>query len=103
MGVFCSQEVVRFNRLIVVIRHSLVQLKKAIKGIIVMSSSLENMFNCFVFQRVPPEWEAAAYPCLKPLAAWIEDFFHRLEFLQSWLADPHRGGHTGLQDCVPAA
>jgi hypothetical protein len=30
-----------------------------------MSGPLENMYNCFLFNRVPPAWENAGYPCLK--------------------------------------
>jgi dynein heavy chain len=51
---------VRFNHLISVMSKSLSQLKKAIKGLVVMSSQLEEMHQCFLFQRVPPAWEAAA-------------------------------------------
>ena len=35
------------------------------QGEVVMSSELEVMYNCFVFQTVPPAWTAAGYPCLK--------------------------------------
>ena len=52
-----------------------------------MSSSLEMMYNCFVFQKVPPSWEEAGYPCLKPLPSWIEDFFARIDFMGNWLTE----------------
>jgi dynein heavy chain len=52
-----------------------------------MSNELEHMYNCFVFQKVPPVWEEAGYPCLKPLPSWIEDFFNRIEFMNRWLCD----------------
>lgn len=85
LGVFLSQEIVRFNGLIDVIRSTLRELQRAIKGEVVMSSDLELMYNCFVFQKVPDAWEKAGYPCLKPLAAWIEDFMLRISFIDSWL------------------
>merc|ERR1712086_10492 len=87
LGVFLSQELVRFNALQKVIKASLVMLKKAIKGLIVMSGELEDMYNCFIFQRVPPTWEKAGYPCLKPLASWTEDYFQRIVFMGAWLED----------------
>ncbi len=87
LGVFLSQELVRFNQLMKVISTSLKMLQKAIKGFVVMSNSLELIYNCFLLQRVPEEWEKAGYPCLKPLASWTEDFFARLDFMRRWLFD----------------
>merc|ERR1712166_606628 len=87
MGVFLSQEILRFNVMLGVMKASLHQLQRAIKGLIVMSGPLEDMYNSFVFHRVPPDWEKNGYPCLKPLASWTEDHFSRLEFTQSWLVD----------------
>ena len=84
-GVFLSQETIRFNGLIKVMKHSLLMLKKAIKGLVVMSGPLEQMYNGFLLQRIPNEWETAGYPCLKPLGSWTEDFFRRIEFTQQWV------------------
>eukprot|EP00947_MAST-08B_sp_MAST-8B-sp1_P005754 g5754.t1 len=85
MGVFCGQEMVRFNGLVKVVRKTLADLKRAIKGLVVMSASLEDMFNRFIYQRVPDSWEKAGYPCLKPLASWTQDFFRRLEMMDEWI------------------
>ena len=64
LGVFLSQELVRFNELISVMKSTLFQLQRAIKGIVVMSGPLEAMYNAFLFQQQPPAWEKAGYPCL---------------------------------------
>jgi dynein heavy chain len=85
LGVFLEQEMVRFNRLLKVMKSTLEQLSKAVRGLVVMSSSLETMFSCFLFQKVPPDWEAAAYPSLKPLGSWVEDLLERLASLRKWL------------------
>ena len=85
LGVFLSQEMSRFNDLVEVISKSLVDLKRAIKGLIVMSGPLEEMFKCFVFQQIPPVWEAVAFPSLKPLGPWQVDFFKRIEMVDKWL------------------
>ena len=85
LGVFLSQELVRFNELISVMKSTLFQLQRAIKGIVVMSGPLEAMYNAFLFQQQPPAWEKAGYPCLKPLASWVEDHFGRLKFMGDWL------------------
>lgn len=86
LGVFLGQELIRFNGLIDVMRASLREIQRAIKGEVVMSSELERMYNCFVFQKVPPRWEEAGYPCLKPLPSWVEDFILRISFMDGWLS-----------------
>ena len=90
LGVFLGQELIRFNELIVVMSASLNQLQRAIKGEVVMDSVLENMYSCFVFQKVPPAWENAGYPCLKPLPSWTEDFLSRIAFMGKWLREGPR-------------
>lgn len=60
-------------------------MKDAINGFVVMSSMLEAMFNNMALKKVPLNWEEAAYPSLKPLAAWFEELVQRLEFMQRWL------------------
>lgn len=87
LGVFLSQEMIRFNFLIRVMKNTLEMLKRAIKGLVVMSGALEKMYNGFLIQQIPKEWEEAGYPCLKPLASWIEDFFARIMFTNEWLVN----------------
>jgi len=64
------QEVSRFNKLLTVMRNSLMLLKRAIRGFIVMSEELDSMYNSFQNGRVPKNWEKVAYPSLKPLTSW---------------------------------
>jgi len=85
LGVFFEQEVNRMNKLISVIGKSLKDLQLSIQGLVVMSSELEEMFRCFLFNQVPPQWVKAAYPSLKPLASWFEDFKARVNEFRKWL------------------
>jgi dynein heavy chain len=85
LGVFLNQELIRFNEMMVVVKATLRELRRAIKGEVVMSGELELMYNCFIFLKVPAPWETAGYPCLKPLPAWVEDYFLRLSFMNDWL------------------
>jgi len=85
LGVFHSQETDRFNTLVSVVKSSLGTLGKAIKGLVVMSAQLEEMYNRFLVQKIPDIWSGVAYPCLMPLNSWFADFEDRLAFMGSWL------------------
>lgn len=75
----------RFNKLIIVINSSLEQLQKAIKGEIVMSQDLDNMYTSFLNSQVPEIWAKVAYLSLKPLFSWFTDLCKRVEFMRNWL------------------
>jgi len=85
LGVFHGQEYTQFLRMISVVKATLKTLGKAIKGIVLMSADLEAMFNAFLVQKVPGNWGKIAYPCLKPLNAWVNDFIERIHFMAGWL------------------
>jgi dynein heavy chain len=87
LQVFRSQEVDRFNKLVKVIKSSLALIQKAIQGLVVMSIELEMMFSSFMNQKVPENWENAAYPSLKPLGSWVNDMIERLVFFKKWLEE----------------
>lgn len=46
----------RYNVLLVRIRSSLRELQKGIKGLVVMSAELEEIFTCIYDGRVPSPW-----------------------------------------------
>jgi dynein heavy chain len=85
LGVFVGQEIDRFNTLLSVMKSTLIDLDKAIEGTVVMSMDLERMFNNFLNNKIPPQWEKVAYPSLKPLSSWVQDLIHRVEFISQWL------------------
>ena len=72
------QEMQRFNRLLIMMRSSLEELQKAIKGLVVMSSELDRMYLSMLNQQVPENWERVAYPSLKPLNYWFDDLLERV-------------------------
>lgn len=53
MTVFLLHEVERFNTLITLISQSLDTLKKAIKGLAVMSEEIDSMYNMILNNKVP--------------------------------------------------
>lgn len=87
LHIFRAQEIDRFNKLVKILKKSLVDLKDAIDGYAVMSLELENMFRNISLKKVPANWEASAYPSLKPLGSWFADMVERIDFMRNWLAN----------------
>jgi dynein heavy chain len=87
MNTVLVQEVIRYNKLLSVIHQSSSDLLKALKGLVVMSQSLETMADSLYNNTVPEQWAAKAYPSLKPLASWILDLIERMNFIQRWISD----------------
>lgn len=69
MNTVLVQEVIRYNRLLKVIHSSLVDLRKALKGLVVMSQALETMFNSIYNNAVPEMWASKVCNCYR-LAFW---------------------------------
>lgn len=87
LGTCLSQEMSRFNRLLSQMTMTLKQLQKAVKGIIVMTGELDDMFNAELNNLVPGIWtkDGIGYPCLKPLNSWFEDMILRFAFFRDWI------------------
>ncbi|KAJ3123528.1 Dynein heavy chain 2, axonemal [Physocladia obscura] len=83
LNVVLLQEIKRYNYLLQNIRKSLSELQNAVKGIIVMTSDLEETFNAISDGRVPQIW-SKAYFNLKPLASWTRDLIQRIEHFSDW-------------------
>ncbi|XP_076627799.1 dynein axonemal heavy chain 1 [Colletes latitarsis] len=78
------QEAIRYNGLLEVVKTTLVDLLKALKGLVVMSQHLETVSNSLYNNRIPKVWQDKGYPSLKPLGAWFLDLKDRIAFLRSW-------------------
>lgn len=83
LDVVLLQEIIRYNDLLAQTRSSLEELCRAIQGLVVMSSELEETFTCVQEGRVPSSW-SRAYPSLKSLGAWTRDLVLRVEHFSKW-------------------
>ncbi|XP_037928394.1 dynein heavy chain 2, axonemal [Teleopsis dalmanni] len=83
LEVVLLQEIERYNVLLGNIKVHLRDLQKGIKGLVVMSTDLEEIFHAVYEGRVPLVW-LKAYPSLKPLAAWSRDLSLRIEHFFFW-------------------
>ncbi|XP_048588102.1 dynein axonemal heavy chain 2 isoform X2 [Nematostella vectensis] len=89
LNVVLLQEIERYNALLRLMKRSLIDLERGIKGLVVMSSDLEETFNCIFDARVPSLW-GKAYPSRKPLAAWTRDLVVRVEQFDKWATTAHQ-------------
>ena len=87
MNTVLCQELERFNNLSSVVRTSLQNVQKAIKGLIVMNAQLEDVFTACLNNTTPRQWLAnsISYPSLKPLQGYITDLVRRLDFFAAWV------------------
>ncbi|XP_050498494.1 dynein axonemal heavy chain 2 [Diabrotica virgifera virgifera] len=83
LDVVLLQEIQRYNTLLVVIQTSLEDLGRGIRGLVVMSSELEEIFDCIFDGRVPSTW-LTAYSSLKLLGSWTRDLVARVEHFSVW-------------------
>jgi len=85
MNTVLTQELSRYNGLIKVVRDSLSDVQKAIRGQILMSPQLEVAFYSIFDGKVPAMWLKSSYPSLKPLGGYVNDLVERLKFYQLWI------------------
>jgi dynein heavy chain, axonemal len=78
-------EIERFNNLLKKMKSSMQDLQKAIKGEIVMSQDLDEMYSAILIFQVPPNWKKVSYPSLKALSSWVSDLKDRVSFMEDWL------------------
>ena len=84
MNTVLQQECIRYNKVINKLLSSLKDIRKALKGEVVMTAELEQMGTSLFNNQVPEMWAKVAYPSMKPLATWVPDLVARIAFIQKW-------------------
>ena len=84
MNTVLVQECTRYNGLISLIRGSLQNVRKAIKGTIVMNQELDTVLNAMYANKVPEVWKKKSHASRMSFAAYMADFFERLDMYRSW-------------------
>ena len=85
MNTVLTQELVRYNWLIEIIHATLADLRKALKGLVVMSGDLEAVANAMFDGKVPDAWKAKSYPSIKGLTSYVNDLCERLAGFEAWI------------------
>jgi len=83
LNVVLLQEIERYNILLTNIADSLKDLDNAIQGLVVMSSELEEIFQCIFEARVPESW-SKTFKSKKSLGSWTRDLIDRIEQFSTW-------------------
>ncbi len=64
---------------------TLKDLRRAIKGKVIMSQDLDEMYLAFQNNVLPGIWRKVSYSSLKPLSSWFKDMLVRIDFMKKWL------------------
>lgn len=85
MNTVLQQEIIRYNKLLGIMKTTSENIRKALVGQMVMTDELDAMGTSMYNQQVPGIWASKAYPSMKPFAAWVNDLLERLDFLNDWI------------------
>merc|ERR1712166_763773 len=84
MNTVICQELGRFANLLTVIESSLIDVQKALKGLVVMNTPLQLLFEQLLTGKLPSMWSAVSYPSLKPVDSYVSDLILRINFFSTW-------------------
>merc|ERR1711976_105184 len=80
------QEAEKYNGLLKKIKKNISDLKKVVKGLVVLNNELEQILDYIYKQKVPIAW-SDVFLSEKPLFSWIEDLNNRINFFKKWIKE----------------
>uniref|UniRef100_H2ZRC4 AAA+ ATPase domain-containing protein n=1 Tax=Ciona savignyi TaxID=51511 RepID=H2ZRC4_CIOSA len=97
MNIFLRQELDRMQRVISVVRTTLIDLKLAIDGTIIMSENLRDALDQMFDARIPNLWQKISWEC-STLGFWFTELLERHIQFHSWIFDgrPNQFWMTGF-------
>lgn len=84
LEVVLLQEIERYEELVGRMVGNLKDLKRALKGEIGMSQSLDELGTSLFNSQLPSAWAKLAPTTQKPLGSWVEHFLHRYKQYADW-------------------
>jgi dynein heavy chain len=80
-----KQEAMKYNRLLKVMLKNLPVLRKALKGLVVLSAELTAVGESIYNNQVPDMFAKVGPLSLMPLSFWTKDLLLRIAFIQNWI------------------
>jgi dynein heavy chain len=79
------QELKKYNVLLRIVKESLSDLQKALKGQSLMVPSVEEVMISLLNGQVPEMWRAYSYPTTETSLLWFRNLKARIEFFREWV------------------
>lgn len=86
INIFLRQEIDRMQKVITLVRTTLMDLKLAIDGTIIMSENLRDALDNMFDARVPTNWKKISWESAT-LGFWFTDLLDRNQQFSTWLFD----------------
>eukprot|EP00930_Biecheleria_cincta_P074768 TRINITY_DN6197_c0_g1_i1.p1 TRINITY_DN6197_c0_g1~~TRINITY_DN6197_c0_g1_i1.p1 ORF type:complete len:4188 (+),score=808.10 TRINITY_DN6197_c0_g1_i1:1794-12566(+) len=84
-----NQECLRFNKMLVRVRASLVDIGKMVKGLVVADANLDQVAEGILLNKQPAFWKKVSYPSLKPMSSYVNDLVERMNMFTTWIEKSH--------------